>query len=135
MKSKLTVCSLLLAACALSQEFRATLQGDVIDPSKSTIAAAEVTLRNAQTGIERSTKTDAAGHYIFQYVVPGEYSVTTKAPGFKTAVKEGIQLSLNDNIRLDVDLALGAAAGDGFRDGRSECSASGHVFAWRCGEP
>ncbi len=110
MKSKLTVCSLLLAACALSQEFRATLQGDVIDPSKSTIAAAEVTLRNAQTGIVRSTKTDAAGHYIFQYVVPGEYSVTTKAPGFKTAVKEGIQLSLNDNIRLDVDLALGAAA-------------------------
>ena len=38
MKSKLTVCSLLLAACALPQEFRATLQGDVIDPSKSTIA-------------------------------------------------------------------------------------------------
>ena len=110
MKSKLTVCSLLLAACALPQEFRATLQGDVIDPSKSTIAAAELTLRNTQTGVERSTKTDAAGHYIFQYVVPGEYSLTTKAPGFKTALKEAIQLSLNDNIRLDVDLALGAAA-------------------------
>ena len=67
-----------------------------------------MTLRNAQTGIVRSTKTDAAGHYIFQYVVPGEYSVTTKAPGFKTAVKEGIQLSLNDNIRVNIELDLGA---------------------------
>ena len=98
------------AALTMAQEFRATLQGDVVDPSKSTIPTAEVMLRNIQTGIERTTATDSSGHYIFQFVVPGEYSLTAKAAGFKTAVREGIALSLNDNIRLDVELALGATA-------------------------
>jgi hypothetical protein len=92
----------------MAQEFRATLQGDVVDPSKSTIPNSVIVLKNIQTGIERSTSADQSGHYIFQFVVPGDYSITAKAPGFKTTVRDGITLSLNDNIRLDLELAVGA---------------------------
>src|SRR5262245_56571104 len=100
--------SLLITASAMSQEFRATLQGDVVDPSKSTIPNAVVVLRNTETAIERTANADTAGHYLFQFVTPGSYTVTAKAPGFKTAVRENVALSLNDNIRLDLELALGA---------------------------
>lgn len=110
MRNRLSVLFLVFSSWATSQEFRATLQGDVVDPSKSTIPAAEVILKNTQTGIERDTATDQSGHYIFQFVVPGTYSLSIKAPGFKTTIRDGIVLSLNDNIRLDIALELGAAA-------------------------
>lgn len=97
----------LLAASISAQEFRATLQGNVTDPSQAAIPGATVTLRNVETGIERTAPTDQAGFYIFQYVVPGPYTLTVQAPGFKTIVRTGIRLSLNDNIRLDVELPLG----------------------------
>jgi len=101
---------LLAALIGAAQEFRATLQGNVVDPSQAGIPGATVILRNVDTGIERSVPTDETGHYIFQYVMPGRYSLTVQAPGFKTTVRSGITLSLNDNIRLDVELPLGETA-------------------------
>jgi hypothetical protein len=98
-----------LAASLSAQEFRATLRGNVTDPSQAAIPGATVTLRNAETGIQRTVPTDETGHYIFQYVVPGRYTLTVQAPGFKTTVRSGITLSLNDNVRLDVELPLGEA--------------------------
>ncbi|MCC6859371.1 MAG: TonB-dependent receptor [Bryobacterales bacterium] len=102
--------ALVFFAAAFAQEFRATLQGTVIDPSKATIPSAEVVLRNVDTGIERRTKTDEAGYYLFSFVPPGNYSLTVSAAGFRTRIQEQISLSLNQNARQDVELALGAAA-------------------------
>ena len=36
--------------------------------------------------------------------------MTVEAPGFKTTVRDGIVLSVNDNLRLDLQLPLGQAA-------------------------
>lgn len=94
----------------LAQEFRATLQGTVSDPSNAGVPNATITLRNVDTGIEREATTDTAGYYLFQFVVPGNYSLTAKASGFKTAVRDGVQLSISDSARVDVALALGAAS-------------------------
>ncbi|MGH9671946.1 MAG: carboxypeptidase-like regulatory domain-containing protein, partial [Bryobacteraceae bacterium] len=102
------VCAAMLAAAFLSaQEFRATLQGTIHDSTQAVVPSAKVTLKNTATAVERTAATDAAGHYLFQFLPPGTYSLTTRAPGFKTDVRGGIQLSLGDNIRLDVDLAVG----------------------------
>jgi hypothetical protein len=90
-----------------SQEFRATLQGTVQDPTQALVASAEVILRSTETAVERRTTTDAGGRYLFQFLPPGTYSLTTRAPGLKTDVREGIKLSLGENVRLDIDLVLG----------------------------
>ncbi len=95
------------AASALAQEFRGTLQGTITDPSKAAIVGAEVSLRNVDTAVERQATTDGEGHYIFQFLLPGSYSLTTKAAGFKTIVREGIALSVTENLRLDVELPVG----------------------------
>ncbi|MBI3210305.1 MAG: TonB-dependent receptor [Candidatus Solibacter usitatus] len=101
-----------LSLCTVSlfaQEFRATIQGTVYDASKASVAGADVLLRNADTSVERKTETDASGHYAFPLLPPGNYTVTTKKPGFKTDVREGVRASLGDILRLDIDLAIGQA--------------------------
>jgi hypothetical protein len=103
--------TLVLTVFSLSaQEFRATIQGAVFDPSKAVVGGAEVILRNADTAVERRTESDATGLYVFPLLPPGTYTLTTKKAGFKTDVREGIRVSLGDNTRVDVDLAIGQAA-------------------------
>ena len=101
---------LLLAEIASAQEFRATLQGTITDPTKGAIPGAQVTLRNVDTSIERKGAADESGHYLFPFLPPGTYSLTVSAAGFKTNVQGQIGLSVNQNARLDVELALGASA-------------------------
>ncbi len=107
MSRYLILYSLLLAGVGSGQEFRGTVQGDITDPTHATIAGASVTLRNIDTTIERTAKTDDGGHYIFTFVAPGNYSLTVAAAGFKTTVRDGIKLSINDTLRVDVEVALG----------------------------
>src|SRR5579872_1760509 len=107
-KISLLIC--LFTFSAVAQEFRATVQGTIADPSHAGVPHAAVTLRNAETGIERNAASDATGHYLFADVVPGSYTITVKAAGFKTTVREGIQLSVNDNLKVDVDLPVGQAS-------------------------
>ncbi|MDQ6705408.1 MAG: carboxypeptidase-like regulatory domain-containing protein, partial [Acidobacteriota bacterium] len=95
---------------AYAQEFRGTLQGTISDPSGAGVPNTAVTLKNVETGIERNETTDTAGHYLFSFVVPGSYSLTSKAQGFRTAVRDGIQLSINDNLKIDFEMPLGAAS-------------------------
>src|SRR5690349_12914983 len=103
----------LLGVCAsivCGQEFRATLQGTVADPTQAVIAGAEVLLRNTSTGVERRVLTTRDGHYLFQFLPPGGYSLVTTAAGFKTDARDGLTLSLGDNVRLDIALAVGQAS-------------------------
>src|SRR5579885_2760770 len=99
-----------LSGAVLAQEFRATLQGNSTDPSQAGVPNAPVTLKNVETGIERDTTSDETGHYLFSYVAPGSYSLRVAASGFRTFVREGIELSINDSLRLDVQLTLGPAS-------------------------
>lgn len=105
------LCLLVAAALvALAQDFRATLQGTVVDPAGAAVAGAEVTLRNTDTGVGRHTiKTDENGDYLFQFLNPGNYQVTVKTGGFKTLSRGGIQPVVTQTLREDLTLALGDA--------------------------
>jgi len=61
------------------------ITGTVTDPSAASLPNAQVTLRNAATGTVRTTITNTQGVYRFAFVMPGVYSVTVAAPGFRTA--------------------------------------------------
>src|SRR5688572_5363532 len=90
-----------------AQEFRATLQGTVQDQTQAVVTSAELILRQTDTSVVRRATTDANGRYVFQFLPPGNYSLTTRAPGLKTDIHDGIKLSLGENVRLDIDLVLG----------------------------
>src|SRR3712207_2173330 len=91
-----------ITAAAFAQDFRATLQGTVTDPSNAAIANASVTARHVETGVERTAQTNDAGYYLVQYLPLGMYTLTVQAPGFRTLKRDNIQLSVGANVRMDV---------------------------------
>jgi hypothetical protein len=104
---RLAVVFLLFLPVASAQEFRATLQGTIFDPNQAVVPGVELALTNVATSVERKTVSDNEGHYVFQFVPPGTYSVTAEVRGFRTERREGVQLSVSDNVRLDITLNLG----------------------------
>ncbi|MBM3738306.1 MAG: TonB-dependent receptor [Acidobacteria bacterium] len=98
-----------LAAALFAQEFRATLQGTVTDPSQSVVAGAAATLRNTDTSVTRQVVTSDLGHYLFSFLAPGNYSLSVAANGFKTVVRDKISLSVSQDARIDLQLEVGGA--------------------------
>ncbi|MFN7920078.1 MAG: TonB-dependent receptor [Bryobacteraceae bacterium] len=110
MTKKLLTAALLWAAFAAAQDFRGTIQGTVTDPTQGLVAGASVTLKNVDTAVERTATTDNSGFYLFQFLAPGNYALTVKAPGFRTMSRPGIELALTQTLREDVQLSLGDTA-------------------------
>ena len=91
-----------------TQEFRATLTGQVTDPDNRAVANAEVTAVNVATGSKYADKTSSAGVYYIPYVVPGTYTVTVQAEGFKTAKQDNVLLLASKYFAQNFKLQVGA---------------------------
>src|SRR5215471_20666511 len=97
-----------LAVSVMAQEYRGRVQGIVADPSQAAIANATVTLRNVNTGVESVRQADAAGHYLFDFVQPGTYSVAIQAAGFQRFVQENITVLTGGDVTVNANLSVGA---------------------------
>ena len=53
------------------------------------------------------TRHDAAGVYTAPFLVPGTYEVSVELQGFKTWIRRGIVLQVNDRLRIDASLEVG----------------------------
>jgi hypothetical protein len=83
------------------------LTGEVSDSSHAVIAGARVTVRNANTGVELATETNAAGIYNFPVLAAGEYDLGCEATGFKRYFQRGVTLDTGFFRRLDIELQVG----------------------------
>ncbi len=93
---------------AYAQEFRATLTGRVLDSAEASVAGARIQVTSASTGETRDSATDSQGNYLVPLLNPGTYSIKAEAPGFKTAIKTGVELNVNQTATLDFVLEVGA---------------------------
>jgi hypothetical protein len=108
MKLRLLVVFILLSATLLvGQTFRGTVLGSVTDPSGAYVAGATVKVRNAATGIERTTVTSADGSYRVPELPIGSYSVTVSQSGFQTAVTNDVEVNVATERRVDAQLKTG----------------------------
>lgn len=98
------------ASFSPAQESRATLIGRAADPTAALIAGATVRAVNTATNAGVSTVTNQSGNYEIPYLLPGVYRVAVEMPGFKKAVRDGIELRVNDRLTLDFTLELGDVA-------------------------
>jgi hypothetical protein len=94
-------------AAGLAQENRGRVQGLVTDPTRAAVASAKVALRNVNTGIEASRLTDSTGHYLFDFVQPGTYTVTVEAEGFQKVVQENVRVLTTGDVTVDAALSVG----------------------------
>ena len=86
--------SLLVSAPGWAQVAGSTLSGTVTDASGALLPNAQLSIKNVATGSTRTVSADAAGFYTAPNLLPGTYDITTVAPGFATAVRSGVVLTV-----------------------------------------
>jgi outer membrane receptor protein involved in Fe transport len=110
-KSLLLVVTLVLVGItpAFGQKVTGDLQGTVTDEQKAVIAGAEVTAKNVGTGSEATTTTNENGVFRLPALLPGAYTVSVTAPGFKRAEVTQLNVRLGVETSVDVQLQVGGA--------------------------
>jgi len=126
MKTWLTMCALmgLVALTALvaspaaaQQPAAATIRGRVLDPQHRGVAA-QITVTQSRTGLERQTVADAAGYFALTSVPPDAVDLTVTAAGFAVQRMTGIQLEVGQTAEIEIVLQVAgvseriAVAGD-----------------------
>jgi hypothetical protein len=105
--------SALLAMCIAgglaAQETTATIGGTVLDPSGAAVPNAKVTVTNTDRNqVIRQLVTDATGVYSAPLLPIGNYTLKVEAPGFRPEERSGIKLNVNDNLKINISLQVGA---------------------------
>ncbi len=98
------------AGLLVAQDYRAHVQGTVSDASNAVVTDATVTLRSKDTGVSVARQSDATGHFLFDYVVPGKYSVTVEKQGFNTFKQDDLTVVTRGDISVDAKLTVGQIA-------------------------
>src|SRR5712692_2264755 len=111
MKRFLALVSLCLCAvvAALPQGGESTeILGVVTDSTGSLVPGAQVTATHIATGQSRTVTTGESGTYVFSLMPPGEYTVRTEKQGFRSEVRSGLVVQLNQKARVNFALQVGA---------------------------
>ena len=101
--------SLLLTSIALGQSTTGTLRGQVLDQQGATIANAKIKIANQETGVVSNTVTSSAGTWNVPSLLPGKYSVSVEAQGFRGFVRKDVVVLADRDNTADAQLQVGAA--------------------------
>ena len=83
------------------------ITGIVTDPSGALISGARVAVKNKATGAARSAVSNEAGVYSFPSLPPGSYDLRVEKEGFRSSVRQGIELQVQQTARVDAALPIG----------------------------
>lgn len=91
---------IVLVQLAWAQTVFGVIRGAVADSSGLPVAGTKVTIRNQNSREARSVTSDDSGDFVFPALIPGQYTATVEAKGFKKYETTGIVLSAEE--RLDI---------------------------------
>ena len=81
--------------------------GTVRDASGAVMSGAIVTVSHAESGLVRTVATDSNGNFAVPSLPVGGYEVSTEKPGFKRAVRLGINLVVAQQAVVNLTLEVG----------------------------
>ncbi len=84
-----------------------SIEGTVQDTSGAVIPNVTVTVTNVEMGTARTVTTDDRGHYQALSLQVGHYELSAEAPGFKTVLRKGIDLTVGQQAVIDFSLEVG----------------------------
>ncbi|HEY6064719.1 MAG TPA: carboxypeptidase-like regulatory domain-containing protein, partial [Thermoanaerobaculia bacterium] len=98
----------LLSAPGFSQTQATTgvISGTVVDPSDAALPGASVVIRNTATNFEKTETTDTTGRFRAILLPLGPYRITASIPGFTTVIREGVTLSVGQEVNLKLQLQI-----------------------------
>lgn len=98
---------LLIAPSVLAQTTFSTIEGTIKDAQGSVVAGAQVVVKSAALGIERTATSDANGFYRVTALPAGNYTLSISHAGFTTRNFDEIELTVNRTLTLDIPLEVG----------------------------
>src|SRR5713226_8641558 len=104
----IVLCLVMSLARLAGQTTTGSIVGTVNDPSGAVISGANITVTNMDTGIAVKAASDSTGNYVVTPLAIGRYSVTVEAAGFKKSVRTDITVNVQDRVRVDIALEVGA---------------------------
>jgi hypothetical protein len=105
----LTLPLLIVLACgsASAQVLYGSLTGNVRDSAGALVPGAAVKVHNTATGQELESVTNDAGGFTFSSLIAGPYELSVNAQGFRTALRRGIDITVNTVRREEITLEVG----------------------------
>ena len=97
-----------LTVPAPAQELRGSIVGRVADSSGAIVNGVTVTATNQGTNVTVRAVSNAEGNYQILFLNPGMYKVSAEMAGFKTFLRENIELRITDRIGVDIVLEPGS---------------------------
>src|SRR4051812_7441453 len=88
----------------------AVITGVVTDPTRTPIPSAAVRVVNEESGVATEITTNESGVFRANSLVPGLYTVESRAPGFSAALRTHLQVSTAQSLALDFALQLGSSS-------------------------
>ncbi len=85
-----------------------TITGTVTDPLGAVVPKAHVLVINEETNTAREAATNGDGDYTVALLPPGRYRVAVESAGFRRSVSRGVVVDVDQTVRLDFSLLLGA---------------------------
>ena len=96
-----------LSVSAALAQTNGTIVGTVRDASGAVISGANVTVTNTQTNAIRTATSNQAGLYTFPALEPGPYTVKAEFKGFQTAIRDAVELQVQQTAQVDFALQPG----------------------------
>ncbi len=98
--------AMMLAGSAFGQ-FRAGLQGSVVDAAGGLVSDASLTLTSQETAVARTVKTNGEGVFTFSSLGPGRYTLVAEKPGFSKKVLEDLEIGAEQMQSIHVQMDVG----------------------------
>jgi len=101
---------LILAGAAYAQANRATITGEVRDPSGGVVPGAEVSATNVDTGVATTDVSNNVGVYSIRNLFPGRYTLTCRRSDFVAFEQKDITLESTEVAQINIQLQVGATS-------------------------
>ena len=95
-------------AALLRADVTGSIFGFVRDKSQAVVAGAHVTATNVETNLTKETTSGPDGEYRLLALPAGSYTITGSATGFQDFQTSGIDVKVNDRLKIDVVLEVGS---------------------------
>ncbi len=102
--------AVLMSALSSAQDANGRIFGTVYDQQAAVIASAQITVTNTATQVIRNAVADNEGRFQVLALPIGNYKVKAEHTGFRTVVSAEQKLSINQALRIDIKMEVGAAS-------------------------
>src|SRR5262245_24843744 len=106
----LALVSVLAAVTISAQTPSAGVTGRVTDATGAVFPGAIIKVKTLDTDLSQQAVSNETGDFVIPYLNPARYLLEAQAPGFRTYKHQDFTLAVNQMLRIDVRLEVGATS-------------------------